>query len=101
MLLAPVFLLSQLASPDRIASHNGLMAAGVWSSSSWGWGSGTTALRRPGSPRADSYQWTLTGLAWVCTLSLCAFAFLYKLNPVWFSTPEQGRTPASPPWIPS
>ena len=91
-LLAPVFLLSQLASPDRIASHNGLMAAALLVVFLLGvgeWVDRAAGRRRPGSPRADWYQWTLTGLAWVCALTY-AFAFLYKLNPVWFSTRSGG-----------
>jgi hypothetical protein len=93
-LLAPVFLLSQLASPDRIGSHNGLMASALLVVFLLGVGEWIDrAAGRPSSPRADWYHWTLTGLAWVCALTY-VFAFLYKLNPVWFS----GRS-GGPPFL--
>jgi len=91
-LLAPVFLLSQLACPDRITSHAGLMAGGLAVVLLLGiaeladrW---LARIRRRGSsaaPSADWQGWTRVGLAAVCALTYL-FAFYYKLNPDWFSS---------------
>jgi hypothetical protein len=87
-LLTPTFFLSQLASPDRIASHSGLMAAGLLVVSILAAVEWLERLGRRAGPeatRTDWVGWTLTGLASVCTLTYL-FACFYKLNPVWFSS---------------
>ena len=86
-LLTPTFFLSQLASPDRIASHSGLMAGGLLVIFTLGVAEWLERLGQPeraAVPRTDWCGWTLTGLSWVCTLTYF-FALVYKLNPHGFS----------------
>jgi hypothetical protein len=87
-LLTPMFFLSQLASPDRISSHSGLMAGGLLVVSILGaaeWLERLGRRARPPAARTDWVGWTLAGLACMCTLTY-VFACFYKLNPVWFSS---------------
>lgn len=104
-LLAIPFLLSQLASPDRISSHSMVMTAGllvilILGIAEWlervvgrrpppGAASPPEERNRSGSSRTDWYGWTLTGLAGVCALAYF-FAFFYKLNPTWLSSDSAG-----------
>jgi hypothetical protein len=84
-LLAVTFLLSQLASPERIASHSTLMAGGllvILLLGSAEWLEGPARRGRSAARRTDWYGWTLTGLAWICALTYF-FAFFYKLNDYW------------------
>lgn len=87
-LLAPMFFLSQLASPDRIPSHSGLMAGGLLVVSILGaaeWLERLGRRARSAAMGTDWVGWTLAGLACVCSLTYL-FACFYKLNPVWFSS---------------
>ena len=86
-LLAVVFLLSQVASPHRIASHASLMAAALTlvlllAAAEW-----IERARHRGSlghPATDWCGWTLAGLRWICALTYF-FAAFFKLNVGWFS----------------
>ncbi|MBA2446712.1 MAG: HTTM domain-containing protein [Chloroflexi bacterium] len=89
-LLAVPFLLSQLASPERIASHNSLMAgalavllvlgvAEIVERASW--------RGESDRERTDWYSWTLIGLSWLCALTYI-FAAFHKLSPTVFWPPR-------------
>jgi hypothetical protein len=90
VLLGP-YVLSQLATPDRISSHSAHLVAGLMVVA------GLAALesldRTRGASSADRhpdwYGWTFTGLALVCALTYWFGAF-YKLNPVWCSDRSAG-----------
>jgi hypothetical protein len=87
-LLAVTFLLSQVASPHRVASHSGLMAAALLVIVTLAIGEWLQrfARRKHLDPeRGVWYSWTLFGLAVVCCLTY-HFAFFYKLNPSWLSS---------------
>jgi hypothetical protein len=90
-LLAVTFLLSQLVSPNRIASHSSLMFGGLVTILLLAIGEWTERVtgRTRSDPRSDWYAWTLTGLAWICALTYF-FAFFYKLNAGWFSSRSPG-----------
>jgi hypothetical protein len=82
-LLAIPFLLSQLASPSKIASHNSVMAAGLALVLILGLAEWVERVIQRGQGRlrgTDWYGWTLTGLISVCTLTYL-FAALLKLSP--------------------
>lgn len=85
--LAVAFLLSQMSSPHRIASHSGLMAGGLLVILLLGvaeWLERLACRRQPAGSVTDWYGWTLTGLTWICVLAYF-FAAFYKLNAGWFS----------------
>jgi hypothetical protein len=89
-LLAVTFLLSNLVSPERISSHNSLMAGGLSVLLIFGLAEVVQRTNRRGQANAvgvDWYGWTLTGLVSLCVLTY-AFAAFHKLNPVWFSPPD-------------
>jgi hypothetical protein len=84
-LLAVTFLFSYAASPERIPSHNTLMAAGLAVVLLFGLMEvlGRWRLTPLGFRTTDWYGWTLTGLAWCCALTYW-FAAFHKLNPRFF-----------------
>jgi hypothetical protein len=91
-LLAVVFLASQLASPNRSASHNSLMIGGllmVLALALGEWGERLVTHWRHRRPRIDWLRVTLRGLAGICALTYF-FAFFYKLNREWFSASSGG-----------
>lgn len=88
-LLAVPFLLSQLASPERIASHNSLMAGALAVLLALGLGEVVERAGRRGEAdreRTDWYGWTLIGLSWLCALTYL-FAAFHKLSPAVFWPP--------------
>lgn len=92
-LLGATFLLSQLASPERIASHCSMMTGGFLVILFLAIAEWIDLARRGRAGTAVSsqwYRWTLIGLRWVCALTYF-FAFFYKLNPNWFSI--EGKAP--------
>jgi hypothetical protein len=84
--LAPTWLVSQLASLERIPAHNGLMAGGLAIVLILGTAELVErALRRDRHALStDWLGWTVTGLTWICGLTY-AFAAFHKLNQGWFS----------------
>ena len=89
-LLAVPFLLSQLASPERIASHNSLMAGALVVLLVLGLAETIERVTRRGEADAqqtDWYGWTLIGLTWLCALTY-AFAAFHKLSPAVFWPPR-------------
>jgi hypothetical protein len=82
--LAVLFLASLLASPARIPSHAGPMATALLVVL-------VLAVGERLRPRDGDgwYRFTLAGLSWTCALTY-GFAFLFKLNPVWFSGRSAG-----------
>jgi hypothetical protein len=93
-LLAGAFMLSELASPARIASHCSLMGGALAVVLVLGlaeWAERFAGRRDPATVPSEWYASTLIGLRWVCALTYF-FAFFYKLNPSWFS--PESRAPA-------
>jgi hypothetical protein len=85
-LLAVTFWLSQLASPERIASHNSLAAGGLALVLIFGlaeWVERALLRGRPERLSTDWINWTLRGLIAVCSLTYL-FAALHKLSPTVF-----------------
>ncbi len=93
-LLAGTFLLAQLASPERIASHCSMMAGAllvILILAIAEWIDLAARGRKRAAPSKAWYEWTLIGLRCICTLTYF-FAFFYKLNPNWFS--PAGKAPS-------
>ena len=88
------FLLANLVSPERTASHNSLMVAA--SAALLILGSAelieNAVCQRWRRARTDWYGWTITGLTWLCALTY-AFAMLHKLNWTFLSLADSTAPP--------
>jgi hypothetical protein len=96
MLVGVSFSLTNLVSPERIASHNSLMVAALAIVLILGLAEmldGAARRARPRTERTDWLGWTLTGLRSLCVLTY-AFAVFHKLNASFFSL----ATSTAPPF---